>query len=75
MTHIDWQLIDEDTPKDDVILLTDGGGLWVGLYQQGLGWLTGYSSGAIYLRVILNPTHWAPYPNGPNPTEATNDAE
>ena len=65
-TEIDWQLIDENTPRDDMILLTDGGGLWQGFWQQGV-WLTGFDSSTIHVRVTLNPTHWAPYPNGPKP--------
>lgn len=61
---MDWQKIDT-APKNDVIVLTDGGGLWQGFWQDGYGWITGYDDGCMHVRVVLKPTHWALLPASP----------
>jgi hypothetical protein len=60
---LDWQTI-ETAPKDDVIILTNGGMLCQGFWQD--GWMTGFDDGVIHVRISLKPTHWAPLPDGPN---------
>lgn len=61
---IEWQQIDT-APKNDVIMLCDGGSLWQGFWQEGFGWITGFDNGRMHVRVILEPTHWAPLPAPP----------
>lgn len=61
---LDWQPI-ETAPKDDVIVLTDGGMLWQGFWQEGYEWVTGYNDGIMQVSIKLQPTHWAPLPAGP----------
>jgi hypothetical protein len=54
-----WQPI-ESAPKQDVIILTNGGGLYQGFWQDGFGWITGHDDGVMHVRVMLQPTHWMP---------------
>ena len=65
-TAIGWRPID-GAPKDDVLILTNGGALWQGFWQEGFGWITGYDDGKIHIRITLEPTHWAPMVDGPKP--------
>ena len=54
----EWRPI-ETAPKDDVILLTDGGYCMAGFWQTDQ-WLAGWSDGNTTVRVTLHPTHWRP---------------
>lgn len=67
---MDWQPIDT-APKNDIVVLTDGGQLWQGFWQTGRGWMTGTIAGPLSVTLILEPTHWAPLPVSPfTPEEA-----
>lgn len=70
MNVLDWQKIDT-APKNDIIVLTEGGDLYQGFWQDGMGWITGHNDGRMHVHVILEPTHWAPLPSGPNDTTTT----
>lgn len=60
-----WRPI-ECAPKNDCIVLTDGGYLFVGFWQGGRGcWMTGFSGETISIHVTLTPTHWQPMLKGP----------
>lgn len=61
---MEWQPI-ETAPRDDVIVLTDGGQLWQGFWAKGYGWITGFDAGQIHVRISLYPTHWMPLPESP----------
>ena len=58
-TVIDWRPIDS-APRNDTIILTDGGSLWQGFWAHGFDWITGYDDGTMHVRVLLRPTHRAP---------------
>jgi hypothetical protein len=60
---MEWQPI-ATAPKDTFIVLSDGGSLWHGFWHHDC-WVTGYDDGRVYVRVILEPTHWAPLPAPP----------
>lgn len=59
-----WQPI-ETAPKNDVILLSDGGQLWQGFWQEGRGWMTGWRSGPLTVTLEIPATHWQPLLEGP----------
>jgi hypothetical protein len=61
---MNWQPI-ETAPKNDVIVLCNGGTLWQGFWQEGFGWVTGYDDGVMYVRIVLKPTYWSPLPSPP----------
>lgn len=67
----DWQLI-ETAPKNTIIVLTDGGQLWQGFWQDGIGWMMGIIVGPLTVTLRLEPTHWTPLPESPfTPEEAS----
>lgn len=63
---MDWQPI-ETAPKNDVIVLTDGGWLMSGFWNHHC-WMTGFSHGDLTVTVKIHPTHWAPLPDKPKET-------
>lgn len=61
-----WRPI-ETAPKLDVITLTDGGYQVSGFWQNGRGWMSGWTEGDLIMQMVLRPTHWRPLPKPPSP--------
>lgn len=58
-----WRPI-KSAPKNDVIVLSDGGMLCQGFWNGG-NWITGFVSGPVSTFVKFEATHWVPLPKGP----------
>ena len=58
-----WQPI-ETAPKNDVIIVTDGGYYIMAFWQSG-EWIAGFVSDTVSLTIKLHPTHWMPLPEPP----------
>lgn len=60
-----WTKIEEADKKAGPVVLTDGGFYVTGFWQEGLGWMAGWNTDQMHVRIILHPTHFRPLPDGP----------
>lgn len=58
-----WKSI-ETAPKDNVILLTDGGYCVSGFWHVN-SWMIGWSTDIFHITIKIAPTHWMPLPDPP----------